>query len=345
MTINIVARQTGEFHVVSSADYLWSSDTKLQQLRLKELYQSYDLRCDCAAGGVMMHIRYLSKSDLYFVADNSGSPLHNTYCNFATVRAGRQIEGQPAPLTEFNPYRMVTPGSEREQSRKDATRSSTPRISTALVQRLADTLMTNSLVNNTFGKFVSFKDFCDRIKEAERNKAIKTPWQKDLTDIIYYGPQGLEYAKSCVRRLKAAGASGAVPVALWMAYVGAEPAHSATCIELNGQLHEVKKVHQPFSAGAPYVAVATVIENGIREIILYPIVSFKYVYPVHTEKQREWILDYMPKLFQTNAKRQKLVWVNKPLWPELSESGQLLLADFYYNQKAAGKRITDQIEV
>lgn len=80
-------------------------------------------------------------------------------------------------------------------------------------------------------------------------------------------------------------------------------------------------------------------------VILYPIVSFKYVYPVHTEKQREWILDYMPKLFQTNAKSQKLVWVNKPLWPELSESGQLLLADFYYNQKAAGKRTTDQIDV
>jgi hypothetical protein len=307
--ILLVPRDKSGMHVASSY-----SEASLQQ-KLKEWYRENDLLCGCIPEGVMMHIRHRQDSDLFYLADNPTSERHSEFCELHTVRASVNSEELQhlKPVVEFHPY--------KERTRSDRPTSNNPTVSRRTImsglEKLFATLITNSFTNYQFGRYQNLHNFMNKVISSEKNKAITTPWGKSLTELCYYGAKGLEYTQSAVKRLEKI--NNQIPAILWFNDAPADTTYTGKTVTVREQQYTANKVQIPHKASGPYLMICTISNEQslfqFRDILLVPIVSKDHVFPVHSDKERESLLAFLPKLFGMNRGAEFTYYVNKPVWP------------------------------
>lgn len=322
------------------------------QPRLKELYRQYDVLCHCQDEPVVMHIRHMTANDLYFVADNPTSIQHADACPFHSFRKlaadPNQIKDVITPLVEFHPYINRNPALVPGQSKKaSASRQVMPTI-----LKVFATLCENSFANYTFGRFVSFKDFIQKILSAERNQKIVTHWGKPLTDCIHYGPQGLTIARAAVQRYVATK-DKAVPASVWFGYAPVDAKIEKGTISFRDLTLTFDNLLNPYKIPGPhllcgFIAQGNSVDNGghsahFRDLLMVPVVSKNYCLPVHTQEQREFAEKYLPVLFGKNNQKSVSYYLKKPLFPQI-EAGAPLYTDWLLTTKGHGKKHTTVIE-
>lgn len=288
---------------------------------LESWYRKYDVECCCTKERVVMHIRYRQDSELYYLADNPTSEKHDEKCElFTTRKLESQIEKvKLEPIIIFSPYRER---SESELSlSKNSTSSNKPIMTT--LEKVFSTLVTNSFSNYQFGSYVSLPVFVDKLIKAEKNKSIKTPWNKNLSDIIFYGPKGKGYAHSAVMKLKKSK-DNLLPATLWFHYAPEGTTYTGNSVTIRDITFKAKRVAVPNKAGGPYIMLCTITadnveENVVRDALLVPVVSKDYIFPVFSDSERATSLEFLPKLFGLNNTKSHSHFLVKPLWPVFME--------------------------
>lgn len=345
--IDLACRATGALIPVRSNDPLWFPEPIALQTRLKELHRSFDVLCHCVPEGALMHVKHRVKTDHYFLADNPTSALHDAQCAFVTARTRPdEVEQEiPQPVQHFAPYIERDKAEPLKTSINKGPGTSRKNVSPQL-QRLVNTIITNALCHITFGRYVSFKEFVEKLTSARRNEQIKTPWGVDFVSLVRYGSKGNDFITGTLPKLEVTNSS--IPTGLWIAYSPFNPVKAAGVVSLYDNDYKVTgRVYQPHQAQGPYLIFSTVIAGGtVREAYVLPIVSHKYVFPVHTDIQRDYLLNQLPELFAKNARRDNHQhWLIKPLWPEFDDSGELIYVDFHQVTKAADVRTSKTINL
>jgi hypothetical protein len=319
------------------------------QSRLKELYRQYDILCHCQNESVVMHIRHRSVNDLYFVADNPTSLQHIEDCPFHSFRKKTAepelLEEAIRPLESFHPYVNRNPSPVPGQSNN----ATSYRQALPTVLKVFATLSENSFANYSFGRFVSFKDFIQKIIASEKNQKIATHWGKPLTECIHYGPQGLAIARSAVKRYVSVD-SQAIPTCIWFGYAPVDATIEKGAITWKETRLTFDKLLNPFKAPGPHLLCGFIPKDKcadddphVRDLLMMPIVSKNYCLPVHSHEQREFAEKYLPILFGKNNQKGVTQFLKKPLLPQI-EAGAALYTDWILTIKGHGEKQTAVIE-
>ncbi|WP_240224707.1 hypothetical protein [Rheinheimera hassiensis] len=285
----------------------------------------------------MMHIRHRQDTDLFYLADNPTSERHSESCDLHTVRATVSSEELQLlkPVVEFHPYK------ERNRSERNSStnHSVSKRPIMSGLEKLFATLITNSFTNYQFGRYQNLPDFMNKVINSEKNKAIGTPWGKTLTELCYYGPKGLEYAQSAVKRLDQT--HNQIPASLWFNYAPAGTTHTGTSVTVREQQFTATKVQVPHKASGPFLMVCTISkqqsDNQFRDILLVPIVSKDYIFAVHSDIEREILQAFLPKLFRMNSHAEFTYYLNKPAWPVI-DNGAVYWPNWLLHRKSKSDR-------
>lgn len=334
MKLSLKSRSSLEESIVlNTKDRLF---TDMSQTRLRELHRQYDILCHCQSPQpVVMHIRYRSDTDLYFVADNPSSERHVDDCEFHSFRKQAHIEAALEdnillPLSDFHPYLISAPPSQTSLQKKKSYRSPLPTILKTFAS-----LCENSFANYSFGSFTSFKDFTTKIVNADKNKKIMTPWGKPITECIHYGPHGLVIAHKSVQGY--ADSANQIPTAIWFGYLP-DTVITPGNVVVKGQQITYSKLHNPYNAKGPYLLFGFIPKptgggtSSIRDLLVIPIVASNYCLPIHSDAQREFALKYFPVLFGKNNRKDTKHYIKKPLMP-IIEDGSLLYTDWLLTSK------------
>ena len=345
--VQLMCRETGAMLPVSGLDPLWSTGQAEQQARLKELHRSFDVLCNCVPEGALMHVKHRVKTDHYFLADNPTSALHDAQCAFVTART-RSDDAEveiPQPVQHFAPY-IERSDSEPVTPSKNKAAGSLRHNAMPQLQRLVNTIITNSLNHITFGRYHSFKEFVEKLTSAKRNEQIKTPWNVPFVSLIRYGSKGHDFICGTLPKLDCT--DNTIPTGIWIAYSPFNPVKAAGVVSLYDNDYKVTgRLYQPHQAQGPYLIFSTVVAGGaVREAYVLPIVSHKYVFPVHSDAQRDYLLNQLQDLFAKNAKRDNQQhWYVKPLWPEFDDAGEQITADFHRVTKVGDIRTSKAINL
>lgn len=306
------------------------------QQRLSELYRQYDILCHCQAEPVVMHIRYRSGTDLYFVADNPSSPRHQQDCTFHSMRQNisdhKYDPTELKPLDAFHPYSSRNPSEQSNPS--PIYNSNKAPISTPL--KTFATLCENAFATYNFGRFTSFKDFVSKIINSEKNKHLMTPWGKSISDCIHFGPNGLKIAKNNVQKYKPVDQS--IPTTIWFGYAPEGTKFDVGFVEIKGELLTFTHLHEPYKMPGPHILCGFIAQTAdqnkplFRDLLVVPIVSKSYCLAIHNQHQRQFALSFFPTLFGLNNKKNGTYFIKKPLWPFLEE-GELVYTDWLFTKK------------
>lgn len=312
--ISFICRKTKVVKTGSIAGY-----DDLNQQVLMSLYGHYDLKCHCQPDNpVVMHIRHRQDPELYFIADNPTSPRHYDGCAFYSARE-RQLcreeeESTVQLLTQFSPYQQSR-ATERQLSKSNPGHL---RPGKSLIEVAFITLSENAYVNYNFGRFVGLRDVINKITGAERNQAITTPWGRKLTDMIYYGDRGVEFAKSALSKLNTP-VCGKIPTALCFQLSYDKPNGKTFSLPC-GASYSAETIIKPFSGDGPFLVIGSIThepkrsKTTFREALFIPIVSDKFVFPISTNSQREFCESFFTKLFALNNREKGLTrYIQKPL--------------------------------
>lgn len=330
--IILVPRDKSGLHEASS--YSAAND----QVLLKKWYRNFDLQCGCIPEGVMMHIRHRQDTDLFYLADNPTSERHSNSCDLHTIRVSVSTEELQLlkPVVEFHPYIQRI----RSEGRSNGAETVSKRTVMSGLEKLFATLITNAFVNYQFGRYLDLQAFVKKVIGNEKNKAIITPWGRNLTELCYYGPKGLEFAQSTVKRLEQT--NNLIPATLWFNYAPAGTSYTGTSVTVGDNRFSANKVHAPRKASGPYLMFCTIAkeqtENQFREILLIPIVSKDYLFAVHSDTEREILQSFLPHLFGMNNSSDFSYYLTKPAWPVIDE-GKVYWPDLLiYRKSKADKR-------
>lgn len=315
LELELVHRSNGAATPVHPIDPLLSAEP---QRRLAELYGMYDIRCLCTPEGVVMHIRHLSKTGNYFVADNPTSGMHNEKCQLATTRIG-QVDAEaevPSPVesVEFN----VSQRASAKLSNTDTSRNSVKKPSyphTRKLYLLMLTLLQNSFANLAFNGYRNFKTLANMIIDAKGKTVELKGSEITVNKLVYYAAGGFQYA---IERAKKTNS-----VAFWLAYMPeVEVGAGQRSITLYGTEHHGVTVIRPYSASGAHIALGLVTGNGLVEVALQPIVNNKFVFPVFSDQGRE---DVTQAADQLTAIKNDLCtsWIMIDLWGDDTGPGQL----------------------
>lgn len=315
LKLELVHRGNGAATAVHPIDPLLSAEP---QRRLAELYGIYDIRCLCTADGVVMHIRHLSKTGNYFVADNPSSGMHDGNCKLATSRIGMvDAEAElpsPIEIVEFSiSQRAPASLSKTDDSKAGARKPSYPH--TRKLYLLLLTLLQNGFANLAFSGYRNFKALATAVIEA-KGKAIKLKGSEaPVNKLLYYAAGGLQYAIE-----KATRTNG---VAFWLAYVPElKIGTGQRSITLYDTEHHGVTVIRPYNATGAHIALGLVTSKGLVEVALQPIVNNKFVFPVFSDQSREDVLKAVEHLAKEKSDLSTS-WIMIDLWGDDTGPGQL----------------------
>jgi hypothetical protein len=313
--LELVHRTNGSAISVHPIDPLLSGEP---QRRLAELYNIYDIRCLCTTDGVVMHIRRLSKTGLFFVADNPTSGMHSAHCKLATSRIGmtdaEAVVPSPLESVEFNfSEREDRPNSNSSLNKASVRKPNYPH--TRKLYLLLLTLLQNAYCNIAFSAFRSFKTFAGMVIEAKGRKVTLKGSDLPVNKLVFYAAGGLQIAIE--RATKTNG------VAFWLAYTPeVKVGTGQRSITLYETEHHGVAVIRPYQATGPHIALGVVTSKGLVEVALQPIVSNKFVFPVFSDQGRESAIQ-ATELLPVIKNETITTWITTELWGDDAGPGQL----------------------
>ena len=316
--LELVNRTKGDAIKVHPTDPLLSVEP---QRRLAELYAIYDIRCLCTADGVLMHIRHLSKTGLYFVADNPTSGMHSQTCRLATSRIGvtdMQAEvPSPVDSVEFTFSEPGTHNGATIKPGKTAQRNANYQH-TRQLYLLFLTLLQNGYCNIAFSGFRSFQALATKMIDAKSRTIALVGSDLPVNKLISYGAGGLQYAMD---RAKKSG------IAFWLAYTPEIKAITGQrTITLYDHEHHGVTITRPYAATGPHICLALISRKGIVEIALQPVVDHKFVFPVFSDQGRQDTRSATSLLPETHTEGESS-WVKVDLWGDDQGPGRLYLVE------------------
>jgi hypothetical protein len=302
------------------------------QRNLESLYHKYNINCYCLDHDkpVTMHIRKMSLSGTLFLADNPTSPNHHKNCTFYSAR--KKIETTPDGEQKIKPFELTTQFNEKISFGTHAKISSVnksksqPGIAMSLLEKLFVTLISNAFCDYSFGGFVNIKSVVLSIVSNSENAKIKTG-ELDLVSSIYFGDQGILFAKSKMDRLDLDTCiANEVPVSIWFGLIDEV---GDDFIVSGGKKLTCAALYMPHKASGPYLAMGTIIKGSdtdFKQMLLTPVVSKSIVLPVHSELQREKVLELQKWVYGRNRSSQYRFYIQKPLKP-IVDFNKAVLAD------------------
>lgn len=319
INLELVHRQNGSTIKLHPTDPLFSAEP---QRRLAELHQLYDIKCLCTTEGVLMHIRHVTKTGLYFVADNPTSNMHAVSCKLATNRIG-MVEGEaelPAPVESVE-FRFGDTAVKLQDGKSDSKSGSRKNVypHTRQSYLLLLTLIQNGYCNIAFSNSRGFQAFVNKVIDAKGRSIALAGSAIPVNQLISYGAGGLKIALDRAKKNKT--------VSFWFSYMAEVKASAGTrTISLYDHEHAGVSVIRPYSATGPHIGLAVVTEDGVKEVALQPVVGHKFVFPVFSDHGRAETSHAAAQLPDAHDEKTTY-WLKVDLWGEDEGPGKLFLVE------------------
>lgn len=117
-----------------------------------------------------------------------------------------------------------------------------------------------------------------------------------------------------------------VPVSIWFGLIDEV---GDDFIVSGGKKLTCAALYMPHKASGPYLAMGTVIKGSdtdFKQMLLTPVVSKSIVLPVHSELQREKVIELQKWVYGRNRSGQYRFYIQKPLKP-IVDFNKAVLAD------------------
>ena len=193
-----------------------------------------------------------------------------------------------------------------------------------MMESLLITLTYNSFAHIHFGRFVTVKNFAEKLKSAESNASVTLPNGLPVTKSLFFGENGLLIAKNHAKRHGAA---------LWIRLA------SSVCEQVQGLKVNDKKlpaahVEWPHQPDADTWLIMSLIDStgAINTTLVYPVCDTRHVIPFQRNEQHSLVTALSPFLYGMNNNKDYRFYISTPLHSTLHEDKHVV-ADMLATRK------------
>lgn len=302
-----------------------------------------------------MVVKHRRDTDTYFLSSFPDSPLHHSDCPLFRQRrtllpdvfvplnsviflgndkamsskdkgeglSMKDTEGK-APSLEDNGKPESLKDTASKPSLNNYRQHRVKVVAPSMMESLLITLTYNSFAHIHFGRFVTVKDFAEKIKSAESNASVTLPNGLPVTKGLFFGENGLLIAKKHAKRHGAA---------LWIRLA------SSVCEEAQGLMVNDKKLstehvewphHPPSDA---WLIMSLIDATGaINTTLVYPVCDTRHVIPFQRNEQHSLVTALSPFLYGMNNNKDYRFYISTPLHSTLHEDKHVV-ADMLVTRK------------
>jgi len=322
---------------------------------LRGLHGHWDILCHCCRPPIKMVVKHRRDTDTYFLSSFPDSPLHNSDCPLFRQRrtllpdvfvplngvtflgndkamsskdkgedlSMKDTEGK-APSLEDNGKPESIKDTASKPSLNNYRQHRVKVVAPSMMESLLITLTYNSFAHIHFGRFVTVKDFAEKIKSAESNASVTLPNGLPVTKGLFFGENGLLIAKKHAKRHGAA---------LWIRMA------SSVCEQAQGLMVNDKKLstehvewphHPPSDA---WLIMSLIDATGaINTTLVYPVCDTRHVIPFQRNEQHSLVTALSPFLYGMNNNKDYRFYISTPLHSTLHEDKHVV-ADMLVTRK------------
>ncbi|WP_394222735.1 hypothetical protein [Alteromonas gracilis] len=322
---------------------------------LRGLHGHWDILCHCSCTPIKMVVKHRRDTNTYFLSSFPDSPLHHSDCPlfrqrrtllpdvFVPLRNISFLEGDKAVSSKDQSEAMsmndteskVTSQEDNDKSVSMRDTTSSPSIhnyrhqrvkvvAPSMMESLLITLTYNSFAHIHFGRFVTVKDFVEKLKCAEPNSSITLPNGFPVIQSLFFGENGLIIARKHAKRHGAA---------LWIRLA------SSVCVNELGLMINNKKLpteniewpHLPSSDA--WLIMSLIDSTGtINTTLVYPVCDTRHVIPFQRSEQHSLVNALSPLLYGMNNNKTFRFYISTPLHSILHEDKHVF-ADLFVTRK------------
>ena len=332
-----------------------SLDSLADKSFLSGLHGHWDILCHCCCPPIKMVVKHRRDSDTYFLSSFPDSPLHHSDCPLFRQRRTLLPD-------VFVPLKSITFfGDEKALSSKDSSEdlsmkdtvskvpsqedngkpvsikdtSSTASLNNyrhqrvkvvapSMMESLLITLTYNSFAHIHFGRFVTVKNFAEKLKSAESNASVTLPNGAPVIQGLFFGENGLYIAKKHAKRHGAA---------LWIRLASSvcEQGHGLMVNDKKLQTAHIEKPHHPPSDA--WLIMSLIDSTGaINTTLVYPVCDTRHVIPFQRKEQHSLVTALSPLLYGMNNSKDYRYYITTPLHSTLHEDKHIV-ADMLVTRK------------
>lgn len=322
---------------------------------LRGLHGHCDILCHCCRPPIKMVVKHRRDTDTYFLSSFPDSPLHHSDCplfrqrrtllpdvfvplnsvtflgNDKAMSSKDKVEDLSMKDTEGKVPSLEDNG--KPESIKDT--ASNPSLNNyrqhrvkvvapSMMESLLITLTYNSFAHIHFGRFVTVKDFAEKIKSAESNASVTLPNGLPVTKSLFFGENGLLIAKNHAKRHGAA---------LWIR-LASSVCEQAQGLKVNDKKLPTAHVEWPHQPDADTWLIMSLIDStgAINTTLVYPVCDTRHVIPFQRNEQHSLVTALSPFLYGMNNNKDYRFYISTPLHSTLHEDKHVV-ADMLATRK------------
>lgn len=322
---------------------------------LRGLHGHWDILCHCCRPPIKMVVKHRRDTDTYFLSSFPDSPLHHSDCPLFRQRrtllpdvfvplnsvtffgndkamsskdtiedlSMKDAEGK-APSLEDNGKPVSIKDNASTASINNYRHQRVKVVAPSMMESLLITLTYNSFAHIHFGRFVTVKNFAEKLKSAESNASVTLPNGLPVTKSLFFGENGLLIAKNHAKRHGAA---------LWIRLA------SSVCEQVQGLKVNDKKlptahVEWPHQPDADTWLIMSLIDStgAINTTLVYPVCDTRHVIPFQRNEQHSLVTALSPFLYGMNNNKDYRFYISTPLHSTLHEDKHVV-ADMLATRK------------
>ena len=332
-----------------------SLDSLADKSFLSGLHGHWDILCHCCCPPIKMVVKHRRDTDTYFLSSFPDSPLHHSDCPlfrqrqtllpdvFVPLKSITFFGGEKALSSKDTSEDLSMKGTEgkvpsqednvKPVSIKDAASTASLNnyrhqrvkvVAPSMMESLLITLTYNSFAHIHFGRFVTVKDFVEKLKSAEPNGRVRLPNGMPVIQSLFFGENGLPIARNHAKRHGAA---------LWIRLAASVNKHPQGLMVNDKKLPtaHVEWPHHPTSDA--WLIMSLIDSTGaVNTTLVYPVCDTRHVIPFQRSEQQRLVTALSPLLYGMNNNKDNRFYISTPLHSTLHEDKHVV-ADMLVTRK------------